>query len=942
VLGHQRTPLRGRDEEVATIRRRLDEVRSGTGSVIVIEGSPGLGKTRLVDECASLATAMSFSVGLGSAEPGRAVDELHSLFDALFEGHPPLADRRTLNDFHASPEFLFWLLQDIQAIIEEAALTSPLLICLDDLHWAGATCAVAMEQLPVRLASSPVAWVMTFRPNQGLHQMQQTKTRLLEAGGASIHLSPLKREAVAQVANDVLGAEADDELLHKAERVQGNPFYLVEFFRGLQDDRMVSLKSGRATLIADRVPHRLSVSMRRRLAAMSPTSERVATAACGLGRRFTLHELAAMTDISIPGLIVPVNDLLQADIFADEDSYLTFRHDLVREAVRGSMAASVRRALDRQAADVLLARGALPTEVASQLAGSAEPGDYVAVETLLKATQVLSNSDPSGAAELAAKALDLSPPNTLRGPLVALRAVCLFAAGQAAEGKQFADSALRQALPPEEEARVRYSIASMFDISPEVRAENARAGLSLPSLPTELRASLWAALYHSLSVAGRIEEALEVEDEARRAAHASTDPAAWLRFELPESGVHYQLLDFETALDNINSAVRRDHRGREDARARLSHILRSWILATLDRFDEALQELDESVIAAQQDRQNWALRVFETTRARQHLQMGDLAEAAVALEGRFVLDEAHLIAGTLHAPAVVALGKLKLHLADEAGTLEVAEIAKIMLHSDTPFVRHHAMWSLARLSLGRGDPGGAHDWLCSLGFEERLRIFPLYPHEVTDDAEQVRIAAAVGDAELAKHVISLAERRSERNPGVLSCRAALSHCRGIWADSVNEMRVAASIYEEGPRPLAYASALEDLGRILTQRGDAPGAIDAFDKALLVTTSVGANWDSARIRARLRRLGVRRRPSPIERPKTGVDSLTETEAAVARLAAEGSTDKQIAQKLFISPHTAHTHLRHIFEKLGVNSRVHLSRLIDPRVIGSPSGPNRRQD
>ena len=123
--GHPRTPLRGRDEEVATLRRRLHQVREGTGRVILVDGSPGLGKTRLVRECAALATEMSFQVGLGSAEPGRSVDELHPLFDALFEGNSPLADRRALSDFHASPEFLFWLLQDIQAIIEEAASREP-------------------------------------------------------------------------------------------------------------------------------------------------------------------------------------------------------------------------------------------------------------------------------------------------------------------------------------------------------------------------------------------------------------------------------------------------------------------------------------------------------------------------------------------------------------------------------------------------------------------------------------------------------------------------------------------------------------------------------------------------------------------------------------------------------------------------------------------------
>ena len=213
-----------------------------------------------------------------------------------------------------------------------------------------------MRQLPARLKSSPVAWVLTFRPDQGIHQIQQSKARLLDDEAELIRLGPLKRAAVAQIAEDVLGVEADDELLGKAERVQGNPFLLVEFFRGLQDDQIVSFESGRATLIADRLPHRLSVSMRQRLAAMSPTSERVATFACGLGRRFTVHELAAMTGVSISDLMEPVKDLLHADIFADEDNRLAFRHDLIREAVRGSLVPSVRRALDRKAADVLIAR----------------------------------------------------------------------------------------------------------------------------------------------------------------------------------------------------------------------------------------------------------------------------------------------------------------------------------------------------------------------------------------------------------------------------------------------------------------------------------------------------------------------------------------------------------------------------------------------------------
>jgi DNA-binding CsgD family transcriptional regulator len=933
-----RPPIRGREQELAVIRRRLSQVRAGTGCVVVVEGSAGLGKTSLLDECVSIAGQLSFRVGRGAAEPGRAI-ELGALFDALFEGDRPLADRRALDDVHASSEFLFWLLQDVQSLIEEAALKDPVLICLDDLHWSGTSLSAAIRQLPARLSSLPVAWLMAFRPGQGQQQVQQAKTELIESGAELVRLGPLSREAVAQVATDVLGVEADEELLQRAGRVQGNPFLLVEFFRGLQDDLLVSFDTGRATLVEDRLPRRVSDSMRRRLAAMSPASEQAATFASGLGRRFSIHDLAAMTDMSLTELIEPVKELVQADIFADDGGQLAFRHDLLREAVRGSLLPPVRRAIDRQAADVLLARGALPVEVVIQLVESSEPGDDLAIETALKATQALSASDPAAAAELGAKALDLTPPHhCLRGPLVAQRVLSLFAAGLAEEGKRFADSALRQAMPTEEEARVRASVASMFDLSPEVRSENARAGLALPSLSADLRAELWAALYHSLSVAGRREEALGIQPSAREAAYASTSEACRFAFELPESGLAYQLLDFGRALEILLTAERRQLDGQGDARARLAHMLRSWILAAMDRYEDALQAIEAGVIAAQRDRQNWALRLFETTRGRQMLQMGNFTDAALALEGRFTRGEAHLITGATHAPSVVALGVIKIHTGDKAGALEVAEIAKIMLQATTPCVRHHAMWYLALLALSQDDPMQAHERLCSSGHEERLSMWPLYPHEAIYDAERVRIAAAVGDEELAQHGISIAERRASLNPDVASCAAAAAHARGIWSESAEDLGRAVSLYRHGPRPLAHASALEDLGRVLAQQGDHASAIAALDSALTIVTRAGATWDVARVRGRLRRLGVRRRSARTDRPKTGWEALTKAELAVVDLASHGCTNREIADRLLISPHTVSCHLRHVFEKLGVNSRVHLTRLVTGRSLQAPVDPN----
>jgi DNA-binding CsgD family transcriptional regulator len=918
-------PLRGRAAAVAAIGARLDEVRSGVGSVIIVEGRAGLGKTRLLEACASMAAERSFRVGRGVAEPHRRAGGLDVLFDALFSGDDPLLARNALNDLHASPEQAFWLLQDIQALIEKAALRGPLLICLDDLHWAGDACAVAMRQLPQQLASLPVGWVMAFRPHQGPPLLQSVKDQLEAAGAEVIRLGPLRREAVIEIATDVLGAEPDRELLRKANQVGGNPFLLIEFFRSLQAERIVRVEAGRARLLEDRVPGRISDNMRVRLLRMSPAAYRMATLASALGRRFSVHELAQLAQMPITELVDPIKDLVQADIFIESGDRLVFGHDLIREAVRASSSVPVRRALDRQAADVLLAHGALPVEVAQQLAECAEPGDEPAIATLLEAASNLSSSDPASSAELAGRALELAPPqHALRGPLVARRAVALFAAGRLEEATQFAASALRQALPAEEEATVRLAVAGIFDLSSDVRADNARAALALPGLSADTRAVLWASLFHNLVVAGRTDEATGLLPKARDAVTHSRQRVGWFTLELARSALQYQMSDFNGGLEILAAAQRHGLPGRDDARERMADNYRAGFLAALDRFDEAFHVADNGVAAAQRDRQNWALRMFETWKGRQLLQSGRLAEAAVALEGLFRLEDADRIVGR-EASCVVALGKLKIHGGDDAGAREIAEIAKLMLTASAPSVQRHGAWYLALHAMSQGKADEARDWLCSCGHANRLKLLPLFPFEIEDDPQLVRIAVAAGDAELAEHIIGQGERRCELNPGVVSFKAAVAHARGLWQGSAHDLQTAASLFATGPRPLATASALEDLGRLQASAGATVDAISSLDRALAINAQAGAGWDAARVRGRLRQLGALRRNAIPKRPVTGWEALTSTEASVARLASEGNTNREIAETLFISPHTVNTHLRHIFDKLGVNSRIHLTKM-----------------
>jgi DNA-binding CsgD family transcriptional regulator len=467
----------------------------------------------------------------------------------------------------------------------------------------------------------------------------------------------------------------------------------------------------------------------------------------------------------------------------------------------------------------------------------------------------------------------------------------------------------------------------MFNISPDIRVDNARRALALPQLSAETRALLWASLFHNLVVAVRTDEALAVREKARYAVGATESGAGSFALEVAESALQYLLSHFEQALDALDRAQPLSFHNEEDARHRLADNFRATYLIALDRFEEAFQVADESVATAQRNRQNWALGMSEMWKGRQLLQLGRLSEAATSLEGRFSRGDADRIVAVLEASSVVALGKLKIHQGDDRGVREVADIATVMLDASAPGVRRHAAWCLALCAMFDGDAHDAHRWLCTGGTDERLAIFPLFPFEATDDPQLVRIALAVGDDELAQRTVAQAERRLERNPGVKSLGAVAAHARGIATGTVDDVGTAARLFAEGQRPLALASALEDLGRMKVDTGAIKDATSAFDRALTITTSAGASWDAARLRRRLRRLGVKRRVIPSERQTTGWGALTAAELAVADLAAEGRTNREIAEKLFISPHTVNTHLRHVFDKLGLRSRLALSKAAD---------------
>ena len=227
--------IRGRDAELAAVGDLLGRVRSGSGAVLLIEGAAGMGKSRLIGEGVRMAQRASVAVGIGAAEPWESVAELAPLLRALFDGPEPLLDRAGLSSLHAAPELRYWRLQELQSLLEGAAMAGP------SSHIPGRP-AVGRQRHRSRPAHAASRVLPHFRSDGSL-RCALISVRASFAAPSSTWpmrvrkdspLEPLSLAAVAQVARDVMQAEPDESVLRMAGQAGGNPFLLVELLEGLR------------------------------------------------------------------------------------------------------------------------------------------------------------------------------------------------------------------------------------------------------------------------------------------------------------------------------------------------------------------------------------------------------------------------------------------------------------------------------------------------------------------------------------------------------------------------------------------------------------------------------------------------------------------------------------------------------------------------------------
>jgi DNA-binding CsgD family transcriptional regulator len=376
------------------------------------------------------------------------------------------------------------------------------------------------------------------------------------------------------------------------------------------------------------------------------------------------------------------------------------------------------------------------------------------------------------------------------------------------------------------------------------------------------------------------------------------------------------------ALKIIDEAVRLADRspGRTGHRYPL-HGIRGWLLIELDRPEEARSAFGAGRQISEELGVRWPLPSYQVFQAFERFTAGEWDDARAELEAGFELaEEIGEIYSRVYGHGGLSL--ISFHRNDISRAADAASAADRDLAGRSPGYRMtFAAWPRARILEAAGDlsralatMAGAWDTCARRGL---VLEFPAAGPDL------VRLALAAGDTGRARDACAAVTEVAAGNEVPWITGAAL-HCRGLLADDAGILQAAACTYARGSRPLQLALASEDAGAAFARQGDPERARPLLDQALAIYERLHATRDLARTEAVLREAGIRRgRRGPRGRPQVGWRSLTPAERAVAGLVAEGLSNPQIGERLYVSRRTVQTHVAHVFAKLDLTSRAHLA-------------------
>jgi len=926
--------LSERERELAAVEGLLER----RGEVLAVEGRAGIGKTALVDVACSRADGLDYGVvrARGSElEAGFAFGVVRQLFErrlavagagereTLLAGPAAAAWPLLSGEFAAESAGDSWfaVLHGLYWLVANLTASRPLLIAVDDAHWADEPSLRWLAYLAPRLEGLPAGLLVAWR--QGDPTVMGAPLLAVRAEASAV-LRPalLSEKAVSAVVRAAAGGTASDELCAAVySACGGNPLYLTELLRAAGQDSRTLAGLGPGELLAGGLGG-IARAVVARVRGLGPEALVLAQAIAVVGDGCALRHAAGVARVDMGSATWLAEGLVRVEVLAAEDPP-RFMHPVIRAALEASLGGGERDRAHRRAARLLYADGAPPGQVAAHLAGVRPAGDGWVLARLREAARVaMDGGAPQAAAGLLARALAEPPPAGQR-PGVLREA----ARAEAAAGRERACAYLQEALQlvtgQRERAEIALEVAETYAalfrwVEAVDVLERALAEVSETSqeLRVRLEGELVVCGLHDARRAGRVAPVLARLDSRRLEAGSEPLAVAQAMTMLLAGRPADQITGLlEEALTRAGSEV-----ANWDTRAALL-----WVLVVAERFAAVEGALRPMLAQVHRCGSARGFVAAYSTLGLLKLRLGVLPEAdAAARVALSVLQEGDFAPGLGFAATVLA------DVAVEAGELSEAQAMLDLLPQEgwpagVGTVLIPAARGRLRLAQGRAADALAEFQTCGALFGADvwgMRIRETgYVHARSGAAlalsrlGQRRRACQLADAELADVRVFAAPRAL----GIALRAAGLA--RG-GQEGLALLRESVAVLDDSPALLERAHSLAALGAALRRSGERAAAREPLARALELAARCGARPLAARARDELAATGARpRRPW-----RTGVEALTPSELRVAQLAAEGRSNREIAAELYVTLKAIEGHLARAYAKLGIEGRAELPQAL----------------
>ena len=897
---------------------------------MVIEGEAGIGKTALL-ELAGVAAQQRGMRVLAARATELEIDYPFNVVRQCLEPVLHAADSATREELLAGaaalaePVLLDWrgdqgaeslgVLHGLYWLVANLAQQQPLLLTIDDLHWADEPSLRFVAYLLRRVDSLPVTLALASRPAGNTALLAEV---LADRGLDVLTPAPLDESAVAQLLRESADGPVDDRFARACRQASGgNPFLLSELVRALRAEGVPFTARG-AERVGEITPPQVARVTRARLTRLDPSAQALARAVVVLGENAPLELACELAGIDRVIAAAAADELVDAGLL-DSGRRLRFRHPLLRSAVDATLTLAERESSHRNAAELLRMRGAPPERVAVHLLMTAPSGDDADATTLREAaTHTVERGAPAAAVPLFLRLLE-EPRDARERAQVALElARAEYVAGLFPAATGHLEEAYRIAGDPSTRGAALALLLQASLSSVEVLASRAE---EVPQAVEALRQD-------------DRELALRLQAYAMLMRRTGTDREQLATFGTLAGDTageaivlaHLLLLRIRNGASAAEIATLAERAGRqvdalvEDGTSTTAFTAVVLGLRWSDRLDEAERILQRAIAVAQRRGSTTDFANAVGLRGEVYVRRGMLGEAeadartAQATELEQGWRSPWRVTALLQS--LVAQGRT-----GEAAEALDAELGNESLPNVPPMLA--LILTRAQVRAAVGDHAGA-----VAEFEEAVRRRQKWggtaPSWIGDMLLAAESHESLGSREAAEALRAEARVLAAQwgTPGALGQVTRAEALFGGGGDRIDQLREAVALLERSPARLELARALVDLGAALRRDGHRRDARAPLRAGYELARECGAQALAEDARHQLAASGVRIRRASL----TGAESLTPSERRIADMAADGNSNAEIAQALFVTVKTVEMHLTHIYRKLQIPGRSGLARAL----------------